>query len=317
MERMVRIHQSLADGKFPNAKSLGRVFEVSAKTIQRDMEFMRDRLHLPIAYDGSKRGFYYTEAVSGFPTVQIAEGELLALLVARQAIASYRGTPYEHTLESAFAKLTASLTDQVSFEPAELPDSISFRAIGAAPVDPALYQTLSKAVLESEEITFRYQKLQTDRPESRRLQPYHLACVHGLWYLVGHDLDRRTWRTFAIPRISKIAGTGRHFRRDPGFTPQKYFGDSFGVLRGEGPVAVHIRFDAYAAALVRERFWHGSQVVTELAEGELEMELHLSHPDEVMRWVLSWGEHARILSPESLASRVRETAEKVTKAYQS
>ena len=52
MERMLRIHQALQLGRHPNATELAGAMEVSTKSIQRDLDFMRDRLELPIAYDG-------------------------------------------------------------------------------------------------------------------------------------------------------------------------------------------------------------------------------------------------------------------------
>ena len=51
LERMMRIHQAIAGGKYPNASTLAREIEVVPKTIHRDIEFMRDRLQLPVAYD--------------------------------------------------------------------------------------------------------------------------------------------------------------------------------------------------------------------------------------------------------------------------
>ena len=86
-------------------------------------------------------------------------------------------------------------------------------------------------MLDCGEATFDYQKLHTAGPETRRVQPCHFASVNGLWYLVGHDLDRQAMRTFALPRIRNLVRTGRYFRRDPAFTPRRYFGDSLGVLR--------------------------------------------------------------------------------------
>ena len=70
---MLRIHQAIQAGKFPNASKLARELEVSTKSIHRDIEFMRDRLDLPIEYDGSRFGYRYTEEVNAFPTVQITE----------------------------------------------------------------------------------------------------------------------------------------------------------------------------------------------------------------------------------------------------
>src|SRR5688572_14993729 len=100
LERMMRIHQEIAKGTYPNASTLGRQLEVSTKSIQRDLEFMRDRLNLPLEYDRSRFGFYYTEPVSSFPTLQITEGELVALLIAEKALEQYRGTNFEKPLVS-------------------------------------------------------------------------------------------------------------------------------------------------------------------------------------------------------------------------
>ena len=64
---MLRIHQALQAGGFPNATALAREADVSSKTIHRDLEFVRDRLNLPIEFDGRRNGYTYTGEVSGFP----------------------------------------------------------------------------------------------------------------------------------------------------------------------------------------------------------------------------------------------------------
>ena len=95
---MLRIHQSLQSGKFPNGTILAAELEVSVKSIQRDLDFMRDRLALPIAYDPKHRGFRYTSEVTSFPTMHITEGELVALVIAEKALEQYRGTQFEKPL---------------------------------------------------------------------------------------------------------------------------------------------------------------------------------------------------------------------------
>ena len=49
LERMLRIHQTIQSGSFPNASTLAAQLEVSTKSVHRDLEFMRDRLQLPRA----------------------------------------------------------------------------------------------------------------------------------------------------------------------------------------------------------------------------------------------------------------------------
>jgi proteasome accessory factor B len=124
---MLRIHQSVQSGKYPNASTLARELEVSTKSIHRDIEFMRDRLELPIEYDGARFGYHYTEEVSAFPTVQITEGELFALIVAEKALQQYRGTNFEKPLLSAIKKMEQALPDTISLNLAEVEQTISFR----------------------------------------------------------------------------------------------------------------------------------------------------------------------------------------------
>ncbi|MST01208.1 MAG: DNA-binding protein, partial [Pedosphaera sp.] len=80
LERMLRIHQALAAGTHPNASTIAADLEVCTKTIHRDLEFMRDRLGLPLAFVAAHNGYHYTESVESFPAMQISEGELFALL---------------------------------------------------------------------------------------------------------------------------------------------------------------------------------------------------------------------------------------------
>ena len=77
---------------------------------------------------------------------------------------------------------------------------------------------------------------------------------------------------------------------------------------------VRIHFDAFAARLVSERQWHPSQSIKRLADGELELTMTLGRLEEVERWVLSWGEHARVLEPDSLRKQVRSVAKAILEA---
>src|ERR1035437_7065564 len=127
LERMLRIHQALQAGGFPNASKLAREVEVSTKTIHRDIEFMRDRLNLPIEFDPSNNGYFYNGEVSGFPTMQITEGEIFALVVAEKALQQYRGTSFEKPLLSAIRKMEQALPDTISLNLADIEQTISFR----------------------------------------------------------------------------------------------------------------------------------------------------------------------------------------------
>src|SRR3954465_8458772 len=154
LERMLRIHEELKRGALINCSGLVAALEVSRKTIVRVIAFMRDRLALPIEYDSGIQAYRYTHPVNSFPTVQVTEGELLALLVAQRALEQYRGTPFHRQLEVAFGKLAGGLRDRISFSPADELRAVSFKNIGLGKTDLAVFNGLSRAVLRQEEVAF-------------------------------------------------------------------------------------------------------------------------------------------------------------------
>jgi proteasome accessory factor B len=312
---MMQVHAQLQARKFPNCRKLALELEVSEKTIQRDIEFMRYRLGLPIEYDQLHFGFYYTEPVANFPTIQVSEGEIVALFVAQKALQQYHGTPFEAPLRAAFKKIGDGLNDKVSFTWSDLDSAISFRNVGQSEADLEVFEVLSHAVLDSTEIEFRYRKLRGTTAEIRRVRPYHLGCVDHQWYLFGFDLSRQQLRTFALPRIREPRRTGARFRRPSNFSIGKFLDSSFGIFQGQGRTTVRIRFQSFAAQLVRERTWHHSQKIKELPDGRLELHLQLGSLEEIERWILSWGEQAEVLEPATLREHLREVGKKFAATY--
>lgn len=316
LARMLRIHERLKTARFPNCTELALDLEVATKTVQRDIDFMRDRLDLPIEFDFRQNGFHYTAPVENFPTVQVTEQELTALFVAEKALALYKGTPFEKPLHAAFEKLTEGMNDTVSFRWADLDSAVSFRTIGTTLADLELFETVSRAALRSEELAFQYHKLAGRGHEPRRVQPYHLACIENQWYLFAFDLDRQQIRTFALVRMKDVKLSGKKFARPADFSVTKHLDDSFGVFKDNAkPQEIRIWFDSFAARLVRERRWHASQKIKELNGGEIELAVNLGNHAEILRWVLSWAEHAKVIAPASLQKRVREAAAAILDRY--
>jgi len=315
LARMMQLHAQLLARKFPNCRKLAHELEVSEKTIQRDIEFMRYQLGLPIEYDQLHFGFVYTEPVTSFPSIQVSEGEIVALFVAQKALQQYRGTSFEAPLRAAFQKIGHGLKDKITFSWSDLDAAISFRSAGQSVADLEVFELLSHAVLNSAEVEFRYRKLRSSTAETRRVRPYHLGCVDNQWYLFGFDLDRKQLRTFALPRIRQPRRTGARFQRPANFSIGKFLDSSFGIFQGSGHTVVRVRFQPFAAQLVRERIWHHSQRIKELGNGGLELRLQLGSLEEIERWILSWGDQAEVLEPDKLRQRLVEVGRKFVAEY--
>ena len=306
----MRIHQTLLSGRFPNATSLAGELEYSTKTIHRDLEFMRDRMELPIEFDHARNGYHYTEEVGAFPTMQITEGELFALLVAEKALQQYRGTNFEKPLVSAFKKMTASLPDTISFNLEDWEQTISFRTSAEAILDLEVFDALAQATAHRRQIELAYRKPGRSQTEPRIVDPYHLANINGEWFLFAWCHLRKDLRTFVPARIESVKETGETFTRPKKFSLEKRLRDSFGVHSGQGEFDVVIRFNDRVADYIREKRWHPSQKIKTLRNGGLELSMKLSSLVEVQRWALGWGGNAVPVAPPELVESVRESAER-------
>lgn len=315
LERMLRIHAELRRGAFTNCTKLAAIFEVSRKTIVRDIAFMRDRLDLPIEFEPQINAYRYTQPVNAFPTVKVSEGELMALLVARKALEQYRGTPFHRQLAISFEKLTGGLKERISFSPADELQTVSFKNIGLGKADLTVFNALSGAVLRQHDVEFDYRKPGESGVVRRRVQPYHLAHRENLWYLVAFDSERTALRTFALPRISNPAVLKTQFVRPVDFSPEKFFANALGVLGGERDYRVVIRFSAAVADRVREREWHESQELRDLPDGGLELKMRLGALPEIERWVLTWGAEAEVQQPKELRERMKTTTAALAALY--
>lgn len=315
LHRMQRIHEWIKTGRHPNAVGMAGELEVTDRTIKRDIEFMRDRLHAPIEYDELRHGYYYREKFDFLPVASMTEKEMFALLVADKAIAQYRGMPFQQPLRMAFKKLTGQLDDRGRYTLENLGLALSFRPFAPEDADLNVFRVLTLALQERRGLKFDYRNLGTTHWQARRVHPYHLACIDSHWYLFAYDVKREAVRTFALTRLSKPVVTEERFGKPKDFDPDQYLAGSFTVMKGDTEHEVEIEFDAWATDLVRGRQWHSSQALTERPEGGARLRLRLNSLEEIERWVLSWGTHARVIGPAALRERVRKMAIAVGALY--
>ncbi len=310
LERVLRIHEMISRGSFPNCSVIARELEVNRKTIQRDLNFMREELDLPLEYDETRHGYHYTRAVADFPFLKTSSEDLVALILARNALAPMKGSALEASLRSGFQRILSGMSDRVTMPWSELDQAFSAKSSGMTERDAFLFDRLAKAVLECRELNFEYRKLDDPSPTKRRLQPYHLAEIDGGWYLIGHDLDRGARRTFAVQRMRAVHLTNKRFVRSRDFRLEDHFAGSFGVWAGKDQRAarhsVRIRFRGFAARIVAERRWHPSQEITPVEpDGSvIELSMQLSALEDIARWILGFGAQAEALAPPELRERV-------------
>jgi len=288
----------------------------------RDIEFMTDQLGCPIQTErrGGKHGYFYTEKGrenrNSNPLGFLAHTQqrLLSLLFAQKAVLQFNGTPFEESLTEAFNQFAEHLGEERDQLLAAM-EAVSFRQFAWEDLENEDFEILHRAIRCRRTLRFHYLRPGDPDPGAREIQPLHLTHCWNRWYLVGFDLNRKAYRTFAVTRMADIEVTRTTVvaRRD--FDIDAYLKGSFGIVSGTKLRTVVIDFDASAADLIRERVWHASQKVTDQPDGGVRLTLRLSSLDEITDWILGWGPRAVARKPPELVQRLRETAIAMAKRY--
>lgn len=312
--RLLFIDKKVREGKFPNCGSLGEEWEVSAKTIQRDLEYMKYQLDAPLEYSAKHRGYYYTEEQYRLPAMDIKQSDLFGVYLAEKLLGQYRGTPIYNSLCSVFEKIEQSLPEKMSIDPAIDQSKFSVIPPFTTTINPTVWDIVITSLRASQRIEMEY-KTPGSIPMTRLLDPYHAVRFEGDWYIVGHCHLRDEIRTFSLSRIATAKATGESFVIPSGFSFKKLSGSHFGVHWTDGEIQVKVLFSSSVADYVKERKWHPSQQIVDCNDGSVILSMTVNHLLELKRWILSWGAEAKVLEPKSFAREIQATLATAAEQY--
>jgi predicted DNA-binding transcriptional regulator YafY len=316
LERVFWIDREIRAGRHPNAATIAAQFEVSERTAQRNLEFMRDRLRLPIAYSAEHRGWHYTEPAYALPAIELTEGDLIAILLAEKLSRQYRGTTIAPLIREAFAKVLNAMTNVVSVDLSALADAYSFEAAATTELNPDTFIRLGRATKARQRIEVLYFTASTGETKRRRVDPLHLRNYLGEWYLIAWDHLRGAPRVFLASRIRELALLEEHFDWPEQLTLDEYLNASFSMFIGQQPQRVEIVFDEYQSRWIRERSeFHPTEVREELPDGRLKLTMTVTALEGVKRFVMQNGAHAEVIAPEELREAIGHEIEAMRTIY--
>jgi predicted DNA-binding transcriptional regulator YafY len=312
--RLLFIDLKIREKRFPNRNTLAEEWETSSKTIQRDLDYLRYELDAPLEYSAKERGYFYTEEQYQLPAINIRESDLFAIYLADKLLGQYEGTPIYDSLRSVFSKIEDSLPEKVATRPGNDQSLFTVFPPFSTIILPEVFATVVDCLRTSTRLEIEY-----GSPGNalvwRRIDPYHGVRFEGDWYVVGHCHLRSAIRTFSLARIATARKLKERFAVPGDFDFRKLSASQFGIHWGEDDIEVKIWFARPAAAYVRERIWHPSQVIVDNADGSLVLLLTVNHLLELQRWIFSWGAMAQVLEPPSLVEEVRNTVQGMAGRY--
>lgn len=317
LERLLTMEDEIRRGRYPNVETFCEMFEVKTRTVYEDIRSLKERMGLDIAFDRFKNGYYNRSPGKALPSFELTNGEVFALTIGKEMLATYTGTSFEPILRAALEKIYDRLPDRVEVNIDELRTMIRFKPLAVIPLQRKLFFDLNRACEKAQPIRILYYAPSTNETTDRRVDPYRLVEHHGTWYLLGWCHLRKALRIFALHRIRECSTLDARFTPIVDAEIDDWLKSAFMIEHRDSTYQVKIAFSATAARYIRERNWHESQRLTELEDGSCVLEMTAQSLDEIQRWILPFGADAEALEPEELRKSMRDCLKAACKKYQS
>jgi predicted DNA-binding transcriptional regulator YafY len=208
--RMLRLLALLQTHRYWAGAELAERLAVSARTLRRDVERLRE-LGYPVRASRGVAGGYQLKAGAAVPPLLLDDDEAVAIIVGLRAAVTGSVAGIEEASVRALAKVIQVIPRRLRHRADALGAYTVPVAVAGPPVDAALLTALALAARADEQVRFDYTGREGNASR-RRVEPHRLVSLGGRWYLVGFDVDRDDWRTFRLDRIAGPLTTGARFR---------------------------------------------------------------------------------------------------------
>lgn len=316
-QKLVKMLELMSRTGGVRATELADRFELDPRTLRRYLADLRE-LHLPI--EDKERG---EERVLELDPqwrrtgVQLTLGEMLSLHFGRTLYTFLEDTQFGQGMQAAIERLQPSITRHQA-DTLEALDT-KFLAVPEPAKDyrgeaGEILDELISALLYDNPVEARYRKA-SGAEGHYTLRPYTLATFRQGLYLFAFDVLADQVKTFAVERFVDVARKRKErFDRPHGWRPESQIANAFGIISGT-PQQVHLAFSPRVHGYVRERTWHPTQTFGTLPDGRLTLRMSVAATVELETWILSFGDDAEVLSPDSLRARIGERLTRATSAY--
>lgn len=305
INRLISIIMLLLEQKTISAGELARTFEVSKRTIYRDIETINEAGIPIVTFPGINGGIGIMEEFKVDKRL-FSESDLTSLLIGLSGVHSALDS--EET-KQAMSKLKALIPKEKQNEIDEIANRIG---IDLSPwqkdiMREGYLKIINAAIVERKILCFDYFNVKGDG-SFREVEPYRLLLKSNSWYLQGFCLLRQEMRTFRFSRIRKLITTER------AFTPRNV---DFSALSKEidydiPQVLVKIRFDD---TLKGQMISYFSDIDMEYEDGKNIATIPILDGDIGIRFLLSLGESCECLGPPAVREKLIQKAEAVLEVY--
>jgi predicted DNA-binding transcriptional regulator YafY len=263
--------------------------EISERTLQRDLEIIRNEFGIEIAYNRSQNHYFLDREKSSN-----TESFLQYLELASTADIFTEGI--SRNIESM---------EFISFDAQD-------RMQGVENI-----RKLLPAILERKKVKFAHINFAYDTRKDYKVNPYFLKQFQNRWYIFAQDDQSGEYRTFGLDRIENLQVLAQVFKRDKNMDPRQLFSEVIGLVYNDSePCRIEFRADEINARYIRSLPLHSSQyLVKDEGKNGSVFSLYIRPNFEFFQRLLMFGESVEILSPKHIREEMKNRIKEMAKLY--
>lgn len=301
---------------------LSGMLECSKQCVLRLVEDIRLAYGVEIEenFQGNRKYFQMVRQGASMPALPLTETELTALQMCKTFAEHLLGDAYFNEAGRALEKSLPRAA-----RPGTLP-SRHFAAFRTGTIDYSPHQENIRILIEAMNTLkicrVTYQAVMQKKPKTYHIMPLKIFSYRDTMYLHAR-MAREPVKVYrepdfdpllAIHRLKKVEITDRSFEYPPDYQFEAVFDQNFGFMKDEY-FEVEAVFTGWAAEHVAERTWSADQKITRIGDDKIHLKFSASSSEELMAWLLSFGENAQVMAPDWLVDEIRNKVGRTADLY--
>ncbi len=308
IERMAGILFLIDRKKKVQAREIAELFEISERTVYRDVQALME-LQIPIISETGGAGGYSIAEGYFLRPIFLTEEESQALYLGCDFIRSQNGFPFSKAAERALRKLSALMSEKNLTALKTITDRILYDLPNTAGVKDSTLAVIKESIVRSKTVEIEYRSLKNELTK-RTVDVYSLFYESRYWYIKAFCHLRKKIRIFKVARIERITLTDLDFEviDIPEESPKNE--------EPKGSIVVSVKKGTILEKRVVENDYY-----RKFMEKEDKTHFYLHFPTEyisndyMIEILLNLGKDAEVLSPESLRKEFLRELEILSTPY--
>lgn len=316
----MKIQRVLETGELVSTQDFLSLLEVSRATFRRDLDYLRDRLGVPVVWDAGAGG-YRLELKEGDSKTQNLPGfwfndkEIIGLLTVMQVLNEFESQTLIGEKIKPLRQRLEKLLGQGKFSSTDIQRRIRISRVGSRQLSTEYFQVIAYALMNHKRLIVKHFSRLKSRLTEREVSPQRISYYRDNWYLEAFCHLRNDLRSFSIDAMESVI----ELEKSAVFVDQKTLSEElesgYGVFAGSKRQVAKLKFTPFRARWVAKEIWHADQKGKFLDDGAYLLEVPYADDRELVRDILRQGAEVEVIAPPSLRTKVADEIKAMVEIY--